>query len=160
MTTLQKTRLWKRCPKGGHDIKDAAIAHLKDVVFTQRNSPRRRGILNSAPRGVATPKALPLPARWTTMRGFRLEPLQPCFEACCPLAQKPLHRQWQHEVYTPPHRHPSADRLSHMLLHPAATPRSWPRPLLSRHLPASSPILAKGEPATGRRRADGLSYPR
>uniref|UniRef100_A0A0D3GU47 Uncharacterized protein n=1 Tax=Oryza barthii TaxID=65489 RepID=A0A0D3GU47_9ORYZ len=37
-----KARLQKRCPHGGHDIKDAAIAHLRKMWFPPKeNSPRK-----------------------------------------------------------------------------------------------------------------------
>uniref|UniRef100_A0A0E0J6H3 Uncharacterized protein n=1 Tax=Oryza nivara TaxID=4536 RepID=A0A0E0J6H3_ORYNI len=53
----QETRLRKLCHHGGHDIQDAAIAHLKDVVFTQRSSPRKgEGNPRQRPKEITTPE--------------------------------------------------------------------------------------------------------
>uniref|UniRef100_A0A0E0LFG3 AAA+ ATPase domain-containing protein n=1 Tax=Oryza punctata TaxID=4537 RepID=A0A0E0LFG3_ORYPU len=55
-----KARLLKRCAHGGHNIKDAAITHLRKMWFhlEKNRKERERGALNSAPKRVTMPEGV------------------------------------------------------------------------------------------------------
>uniref|UniRef100_A0A0D3HI36 Uncharacterized protein n=1 Tax=Oryza barthii TaxID=65489 RepID=A0A0D3HI36_9ORYZ len=144
-----ETRLRKRCHHGGHDIQDAAIAHLKDVVFTQRSSPRKgEGNPRQRPKEITTPEDIVVvgPA-------FTWDPATLTADHRPP-TQNHHTDKWQHVASTTLHRRPSVWRLQQ-----TTTPESWPMTPPFHHPSAASLDLAEGEPGTRWHCFGTLSFP-
>uniref|UniRef100_A0A0E0I4Q9 Uncharacterized protein n=1 Tax=Oryza nivara TaxID=4536 RepID=A0A0E0I4Q9_ORYNI len=119
-----KARLQKRCPHGGHDIKDAAIAHLRKMWFPPKENSPRKG--ESAPKRVTTPEGVavagPNPA------ASSLHPTAPPLRAgpghLRPATRRPPHqvRPKENPDWTVSLRPPELPLLTSSRLNPTETP--------------------------------------